>query len=444
MRKYILFIIVSALFYSSYGSNVIALPYSTTDIVYSKIHGKLYALIDAMEPEYGNRLIEINITTGAVERNLFVGSQPFLIKLSSDENYAWISFEGIPFVKRIDLNTFEIVKEIYLGPSKQHYEPNHRQSTVFAYNFAIFPNDNNTIALGLKTPFLFDFEALSLYRNDTMLPIKLVDSNLINGYYPFCFEPVLNGDFLIGHWQSSSESVYSTIKVHDNGLEFLKEDITLNQMTPLSSNWFKVHNDTLYTAVGEIIGATDTSDLKELGIIENNIMGFTYGYTFSDIHNSFVYPNIHNNSLYLTFYNKNTFKAFDSAYLFEYPFYQYIFIQEIEVIDKNRFAILMGKDGEYFTTYIIETNTSGIEPIQTNNNPEIFPNPATHSIFINGYPDNKKIRVYDITGNLIETIEHSGISAEIDMSNYQPGLYLIKISDIEGKYNSVVKKIVLQ
>lgn len=130
--------------------------------------------------------------------------------------------------------------------------------------------------------------------------------------------------------------------------------------------------------------------------------------------------------------------------MFEYPFYQYIFIQEIEVIDKNRFAILMGKDGEYFTTYIIETNTSGTEPIQTNNNPEIFPNPATHSIFINGYPDNKKIRVYDITGNLIETIEHSGISAEIDMSNYQPGLYLIKISDIEGKYNSVVKKIVLQ
>lgn len=446
MRKNILLIIVSAFFYSSNGGNVISLPYIATDIAYSKLHNKLYAVIDAMDPLYGNRLIEININTGDIERNLYVGSQPYLLKLTSDENFAWMSFEGIPFIKRVNLNTFEIDKELFLGPSKQWYEPNHRLSSVFAYNFAVFQNDNNKLALGLKTPYEFDFEALSLYKNDTIQPIKLVDSDLMKGYYPFSFEPVINGNYLIGHWQSSSESVYSKIKVLDNGLEFINEDITMihGQGLTTTCNWFSVHNDTLYTAEGEIMGATSTADLKKLGLIENNIVGYTYGYTFSDIHNSFIYPNIYNNSLFLTFYNKNTYAASDSIYLFESPFYRYILVMRLEVIDKNKFAILIEKDYENFTLYIIERESTGIETININNETVICPNPASNKLYVKGYPLNKKILVYTIEGKFIESFDHSGMSAEIDLSNYPSGLYLVKVSDIEGKYISIVKKIVIQ
>jgi len=265
-------------------------------------------------------------------------------------------------------------------------------------------------------------------------------------YYPLSFEPVLNGDYLIGHWQGSSESVYSKIKVLDNGLEFINEDITMihGQGLTTTCNWFSVHNDTLYTAVGEIKVATSAADLIDLGFIENNVLGYTYGYTFSDIHNSFIYPNIYNNSLYMTFYNKNTYAAYDSIYLFEYPFYRYILVMRLEVIDKNRFAILIEKDYENLTLYIIERESIGIETIHVNNQNEISPNPASSKIFVKGYPVKKKILVYNIEGKLIESFEHSGMSAEIDVSNYHSGLYLIKISDIEGKHNSIVKKIVIQ
>jgi hypothetical protein len=84
----------------------------------------------------------------------------------------------------------------------------------------------------------------------------------------------------------------------------------------------------------------------------------------SDIHKAFVYPNIHNDSIYLTFYDKNTFKAFDSIYLFKYPYYQQIFVQNLQVIDKNRFAILITNGLSDFYIYIIESEITGIEEVQ--------------------------------------------------------------------------------
>ncbi len=441
MLKRLGIIILGILFQTCYGGNVISLPYIANDIAYSKVHGRLYALIDAMDPDYGNRIIEINVTTGVVERSQFVGSQPVFLRLTSDENFAWISFAGTPFVKRVDLNTFEVDKEIYLGPSKKRYSPNHRLSTVFCYNFTVLPDDDNKVALGLKTPFEFDWEAIALYKNDTIQPKRILDNATM--FPPYCFEPVLNGDYLVGHYQSSSYSVYSTMKVLDTGLIYMKE-ATTELHGQLYRNWFKVHNDTLCAAVGTILDATDTSGVKVLGTCVNDIIGDRYGFAYSEIHNAYVYPHINNKSIYLTFYNKNTFEAFTSAYLLEYPFNQIMLILELEIIDKNKFAILIGKDYGDFTIRIVETNEIGIEAIRAKQPLEIFPNPASGKLYMEGLPVNKRICIYDITGRLIETYERTGITGEIDLGNFNPGTYLLEITDPDGHYNRSVRKIVVQ
>jgi hypothetical protein len=439
MIKQIVIIVVSIFFQACYGNNVITLPYITNDIAYSKIHGKLYALVDAMDPQYGNRLIEININTGVVERSQFAGSGPSLMRLTSDENFAWISFAGTPYIKRIDLNTFEIDKERYLGPSKKYTSKTQRVSSVFAYNFTVFQDQENKLALGLKTPFVNDHEALALFKNDTLQPRKIPESASMP--LPFCFEPVLNGNYLVGHYQSSSISVYSRIRVYDNGLEFMNG--ALSDSGGFTRNWFKVFNDTLFAGIGTILDATDSSGLKVLGNCDNDIIGDRYGFAYSTAQKAFVYPNMNDTSLYLTFYNKETFKAFDSVYLFDYPFYELLLILELEVIDSNRFALLIGKDYGDFTVRIVEINSSGIGPPETDPRVEVFPNPASGKLFINGFPVNKNICVYDIAGKLVGAYERSGIKAEINLANYHPGIYLVRINDIDNHYNSVVKKIVI-
>jgi hypothetical protein len=146
----------------------------------------------------------------------------------------------------------------------------------------------------------------------------------------------------------------------------------------------------------------------------------------------------------LTFYNKNTFEAFTSAYLLEYPFNQIMLILELEIIDKNKFAILIGKDYGDFTIRIVETNEIGIEAIRAKQPLEIFPNPASGKLYMEGLPVNKRICIYDITGRLIETYERTGITGEIDLGNFNPGTYLLEITDPDGHYNRSVRKIVVQ
>jgi hypothetical protein len=108
------------------------------DFVFSPKLNKVFALIYPTDIEYGNQLIQMNAKSGEIENSLFVGNYPNTTKLTEYEKYAWISFYGKGYVKRVNLNTFTIDKEIYLGPIE-------KRSTVTAHGFTSLPNDNNAI-----------------------------------------------------------------------------------------------------------------------------------------------------------------------------------------------------------------------------------------------------------------------------------------------------------
>lgn len=98
IRKYLLLLILNLAIQSCFGSFVISLPWVVSDIKYSQIRGKLYAVVDALDAEYGNHIIEINPATGEVERWQYVGSEPVFLRLTTDENYAWITLDNIPYI----------------------------------------------------------------------------------------------------------------------------------------------------------------------------------------------------------------------------------------------------------------------------------------------------------------------------------------------------------
>jgi len=406
------------------------------------VHDKIYAIIDALDTEYGNRLLEINSSTGAVERSLFVGSKPVFIRLTSDENFAWISFYGEPFVKRINLDVFEIDKKVYLGPSQLYNLPNVRNSFILCSNFTVLPDGNNQLVLGLETVNVFEYEGIVLYRNDTVLPDR-VRPNLDTYYFPRCYEPLEDTNFLVAHHQDSQTSVFSTIEITGNGLDYRDEFKDLLG-EGFRRNLIVAHNDTLCIADGTILDATDISDIKVIGVCENDVIGDVYGFTYSDIHHAYIYPNVSNDSVYLTFYDPGTFLAYDSVFLLEYPFFQIMMITQLEVIDEHSFAIEIGKDYGFFSIKIIDTEETGIEPVSPLDRVEIYPNPASDKIFIKGLLTNTRISIFDLNGRMMEAAERTGGSTEIVLDGYKPGIYLVKITEVNDHYPEVIKKLVIQ
>ena len=423
------------------GSNVISLPWVVSDIKYSTVKGKLYAVVNAMDIDYGNHIIEINPATGEVEHATYVGCNPAFLRLTTDENYAWVSFSDIPYVRRVNLNTFIVDKDIFLGPTNQHVSPGYGFSTILAYNFAVLPHDNNSLVLGLKQPYDFAFDALSLYLNDTIQPEPLLD--IPERAYPFCFEPVLEGSYLLGHYQSNLDNIFSRMQIQDKGLQFMD----LNDSTApavFMRNFFKVHHDTVYNAEGYVLDATDSCKLRVLGQCKNDIIGDRYGFTFSEIHNAFVYPNLTDNSIYLTFYDRHTFKARDSVFLLEYPFNQLMMMLELEVIDKQHFAILIGKDYGDFTICIVETESNAIGERLADNNIQVLPNPATAQVVVRGLPQHCEISLYDISSRLLGTYSANGGQATLDVAGFPRGIILLKVLDLTPDGSSYITKIVVQ
>ncbi len=441
IRKYLLLLILNLAIQSCFGSFVISLPWVVSDIKYSQIRGKLYAVVDALDAEYGNHIIEINPATGEVERWQYVGSEPVFLRLTTDENYAWITLDNIPFIRRVNLETFVVDKDIYLGPTRQYCSPGHGLSTILAYNFTILPDDNNSLVLGLQQPFIFSFDAVAKYKNDSVQSNALLQ--IPHNNYPMCFEPLMQGEFLLGHYQTNFDNVFLRMKILENGLEYVDQNDSTAPAI-LMRNFFKVHHDIIYNAEGYVIDAADSCRLKVLGQCKNDIIGDRYGFAFSEVHNAFIYPNLNDKSLYLTYYERQTFKPVDSVFLFEYPFYELMMVLELEVINKNCFAVLIGKDYGDFTIKIINTNPNATNDMPAAGAMKVFPNPATDNVRIEGLPLHKEISIYDITGKLLDTFPFDGINVTLDMQPYPAGLILLKISDREQKEINFITKIVLQ
>ncbi len=428
------------------AGNVITLPYTAKDIKYSAKHDKLYAIIDAMNTEYGNRLVEINPNTGAVERSIFVGSMPWKIRLTNDEDFVWISLYASPFMKRVDLNTFTIDKKVYLGPSIhviQKDKIKQMNSHIICYNFSVSPDDNTRLALALKTDFVFDFEGIALYKNDTIQP-KRVLPYIDTEYIPGCIEFVQNGNYVVGARQSNFESVFTTMQVADTGLNMLNEFDDLVEVYELRRNWFKVHNDTLFIAEGVVIDATDINNLNSIGRCENDFIDDYYGFAFSEIHDAFVYPNFHDDSLFLTFYNKKTFEPFDTIFMMKYHFYELMLVAHLEIMGLNKFALMVGKDYGFFKTYLIEGQGLGTKEHLLEKPVKIFPNPASDYLFVEGLTPNGKIEIYDVTGRLVLWKKTMNKRAKIDIRGLKKGIYLLQTTGAKNANTMITQKLIIQ
>ena len=76
--------------------------------------------------------------------------------------------------------------------------------------------------------------------------------------------------------------------------------------------------------------------------------------------------------------------------------------------------------------------TVGLAPLNAaSNKVAVYPNPAENTLYINSKSDISKVAVYNIVGAQVKQINN--VLQNIDVSDLQSGVYMIKLTDVNGK-----------
>jgi len=93
------------------------------DVLCDTTRGKLLASIPSGDRTYGNTIVVVDPTTGAVERSTAIGSEPKRIALSDDGSTLWVGIDGAHSIRKLDTRTnatgplVQLPAESYLGPT---------------------------------------------------------------------------------------------------------------------------------------------------------------------------------------------------------------------------------------------------------------------------------------------------------------------------------------
>lgn len=107
--------------------------------------------------------------------------------------------------------------------------------------------------------------------------------------------------------------------------------------------------------------------------------------------------------------------------------------------DKNNNTVISGgvSSNEFKYEFPIELKYSGVnvEEVESLNNINIYPNPATSVINVTAN-NLKKINVYNAVGQLIFTEDTTSDNVSVDTQNWTNGLYYVTIETIDGNNSS--------
>ena len=133
----------SPLFYTSY----IQMP--NNDIAYNPADGLLYASVPTSGGSVtGNSVVGLDPTTGNVIRQIWVGSNPNKLAISTDGKQLFVGLDGASAVAQVDLTQGKVVSQFSLGGGEGIYDPPYT-----AVYLAAVPGLPNSVAVAVAGSF---------------------------------------------------------------------------------------------------------------------------------------------------------------------------------------------------------------------------------------------------------------------------------------------------
>lgn len=230
---------------SSAQTFTVYLPITANDIVFNPTDGLIYASVPVTSAGgSGNSVESIDPTTGNVVRQIWVGSNPNKLALSSDGTQLFVGLDGAASVAQVNLTQGKIVNQFSLGGGQGIYNP-----PMTALYLAAVPGSPNSVAVAKAAGVLGSGTGVAIY-----------DSGVARA------NPWSTGEGPMSFGSSASTlyvlagSTMEQLTVGPTGITGSKALATVNQAV----NWMQYDNGRLYLSSGQIVNAADGTLLGTL------------------------------------------------------------------------------------------------------------------------------------------------------------------------------------
>jgi hypothetical protein len=417
----------------SYSQNQTILHVNVNDMIYDSSRNKLFAIIGSTDTQYGNNLIQIDCTTKQIEKKLFVGSNPELLEITSDNNYLYVALSGSPKIVRVDIVNFSINLQFPIGPIGNSVN-------IFAEDIETIPGNSNLLAVSRKEG--GNVEDIVIFDNGVLLPDS-VDKWDLEATEIECDS---TGKVLFGFNGSDTGFNFGRMDISTTGVAY-KDDFD-GVMGGFNLKMIYV-DGLLYTNTGSVVNPHLNIPFCEgtFSGIENSSQ---LALNLSEKESYFATFDLWSEAFRVRRYNIETYTLKDIKE-FSLKFPETMSdpeLSEFICYDKDKFVVsayesYFSEDNEKYIVFIdsIYSALTSISNKVHQNNILIYPNPVAEllTIELDSNGANSKIEIVSINGqiNYSEMSNRQNI-VKINVSNYRPGLYLVRIVDDENVMTSLL------
>ena len=134
---------------------------ATNDLAYDKVRNRIYASLPSTATAYGNNIVAIDPTSGAVAASVFVGSEPGALAITDACDYLYVSLDGAAAVRQVDLSSFTAGLQFGLGKDSGG-------APLYAASLRVVPGRSDSVLAVRRTSSSSFTNGLAVYDNGVM------------------------------------------------------------------------------------------------------------------------------------------------------------------------------------------------------------------------------------------------------------------------------------
>jgi hypothetical protein len=213
------------------------LPITANDIVFNTANGLLYASLPVTAAgSTGNSVVGIDPTTGNITQQIWVGSNPNKLALSSDGTQLFVGLDGATSVAQVNLTEGKIVNQFSLSGGEGIYNP-----PMTALYLAAVPGSPNSVAVATEGGLSSTGSGITLYDSGVARA-----KTWTSGEGSMSFGSSASTLYVL------SGATVEVLTIDSTGVAAHTALTTLSQQ----ATWLQYDNGNLYLSSGQVLSAS--------------------------------------------------------------------------------------------------------------------------------------------------------------------------------------------
>ena len=227
-------------------------PFASNDMVYNPANGLLYLSVPSSTVGLGNSVIGLDPATGNLIRQVWVGSNPNKLALSTDGTQLFVGLDGAGAVAQVNLLSGKVVNQFSVGTGEGITGVQYT-----AFYMAAVPGQPNSVVVVIGAPGSLGGTGTGLAIFDSGVPRSAPWNAYPYGAGPICFGA--NSSTI---YMSNGTSIYQLTV----GATGVSAPSTLATVPSALGNSIQFDNGRIYLANGAVVDATSGSLLGAFNV----------------------------------------------------------------------------------------------------------------------------------------------------------------------------------